>query len=108
MSVTDEIKQSRWSNNKQEAERIYEYIERFRKAEEGPNRIDLIVSNGRRITGRVRACYYTDKDESGVICPPYVIRSVVCIETDEQDLEYFDILDIQSPPDSILNPTGQV
>ena len=107
MSVTDEIRKSKWSTNKQESERIYEYIEHFRKAEENHNRIDLIVSNGGRITGRVKDCYYTDKDESGVNCPPYVLRGVVCIETDEQDLEYFDILDIQSPPDSILNPTGQ-
>jgi len=103
MSVIDEIRKARWSTNRQEAERIHEYIEHFRKAEDNQNRIELIVSNGRRITGMAKDCYYTNIDESGANCPPYVLRGVVCIEMDEQDLEYFDILDIQSPPYSILN-----
>lgn len=102
MSVTDEIGKSRWSTNKQEFEKIHEYIELFRKAKENQNSINLIMSDGCQITGRVKECYYTDKDESGVNCPPYVLRGVVCIETENQDLEYFDILDIQMIINEVL------
>ncbi len=93
VEMEKEVLKARCSQNKQEFKRIHDCIDKFEDAKKNQNMV-LINIERREIVGEIKSYYYTDKDESEINYPSYMLRGIVCITKEDQTQEYIDILDI--------------